>query len=353
MDSSESGKILVVDDMKTNITILINTLGPGYDISIAMNGESALAIAASQKPDLILLDVLMPGMNGYEVCQQLKTREETKDIPVIFITALSEDDNEAEGLKMGAVDYISKPFNPSLVKARVQNHLELKRYRDDLETQVSERTKELAMAKEATIQSLAFLAEFRDVETGSHIQRTKLFVKIIADRLSREEAYRKQLDRNIIDLLQLSAPLHDIGKIGIPDTILLKPGKLTYEEFEEMKKHTIYGADALRKTESILGGTSFLNIARIIAEFHHEKWDGSGYPYGLRSKEIPIFARIMAIADVYDALISLRPYKAAMSHEEARETIFEGANTHFDPLLVEIFRELEGEFKRITAHYID
>jgi cyclic di-GMP phosphodiesterase len=346
--------VLVVDDNPVNIELLGEILSSEYKVKAATNGQKALDIAHdSPQPDLILLDVMMPGINGFETCSRLKSDPQTKSIPVIFITALNDISNEEHGFELGAVDYISKPFNPSLVKARVHNHIELKRHQDELEVLVNERTLELEQAKEVVITAMGTLAEYRDPETGAHILRTKNYVRAIAQCLSHDPCFSDYLDSKTIELFYKSAPLHDIGKVAIPDHILLKPGKLTVEEFEQMKQHPIYGRDALLRTSVKLGENSFLVVASDIAIGHHEKWDGSGYPYALKGDAIPLSARIMALADVYDALISKRVYKPAFSHEKAMEIIIEGKGHHFDPVIVEAFLSIEREIKSIALSYKD
>jgi putative two-component system response regulator len=347
-------KVLLVDDNTSNLQLLHETLdGLGYKLLIAKNGKSALAIAAKANPSLILLDIMMPEMDGYEVCRRLKSDEGTARIPVIFITALADEEDEAKGLGLGAVDYITKPIKPELVRARVRNHLELKRYQDNLERLVAERTRRLALTQAVTIEGLATLAEYRDPETGGHIKRTQNYVKALAVKLSEHPRFRAELQDDTIELLYMSAPLHDLGKVGVRDSVLLKAGRLTDEEFEEMKKHTIYGEEALRITEQKLGGDSFLHLAREIAYTHQEKWDGTGYPQGLKGDEIPISGRLMALADVYDALISKRVYKPPFPHEKAVEIIVEGKGRHFDPDIVDAFVELEATFRNIALTFAD
>ena len=351
---ANEAKVLLVDDNTTNLQLLHETLdGLGYKLLIAKNGQTALTIAQKARPSLILLDIMMPEMDGYEVCRRLKAEKVTAQIPVIFITALADDEDEAKGLNMGAVDYITKPINPELVRARVHNHLELKRHQDHLEKLVEERTRRLALTQAVTIESLATLAEYRDPETGGHIKRTQNYVKALAVHLKDHQRFRDELNDDIIDLLYLSAPLHDLGKVGVRDDVLLKAGRLTDEEFEEMKKHTIYGEEALRITEQKLGEDSFLKYAREIAHTHQEKWDGSGYPQGLKGDDIPTPGRLMALADVYDALISKRVYKPPFPHEKAVEIIIEGKGKHFDPDIVDAFLELEETFRNIALTFAD
>jgi putative two-component system response regulator len=346
--------VLVVDDAPENIDILKELLKHDYRVKVAINGEKALKVANSDTPpDIILLDVMMPKMDGYEVCEKLKSNPVTEDIPVIFLTALSEIQNEAKGLELGAVDYITKPFSSDLVKARVHNHLELKKHRDDLERLVAERTNELVITQEITIESMGTLAEYRDPETGGHIKRTRNYVKALAERLQVHPKYSDYLTRATIDLLHKSAPLHDIGKVGIEDSVLLKPGKLNVEEFNKMKQHTIYGRDTLQTAENKLGDTSFLHLASEIAYTHHEKWNGNGYPQGLKDEEIPISGRLMAIADVYDALISKRIYKPPFSHKKAVEIITGGKGIDFDPNMVDAFCELHLNFRDIALEFVD
>ena len=345
--------VLIVDDTEENVDILVEALSHEYEISVAMDGISAMEYIHEHQPDLILLDIIMPGMDGYEVCRKLKQDTATHEIPIIFLTALTHEQDEAKGLDLGAVDYITKPFSSRLVKARVRNQLELKLHRDHLEKLIQARTHELELTQEVTIESLGTLAEYRDPETGGHIKRTQNYVKLLAEHLKNHPNYRDYLDSTTIAFLYKSAPLHDIGKVGVSDNILLKPGKLTDEEFTEIKKHSIYGRDAIAVSEKRLGTKSFLQYARIMAESHHEKWDGTGYPHGQKAEEIPIPGRLMAIADVYDALISKRVYKPPFTHDKAVAIITEGKGKHFDPNMVDAFLELEDHFRQIALEYAD
>lgn len=355
--------ILVVDDEPANITVLSGTLKGNYRVIVAKNGKQAIErIENIVTPDLILLDIMMPDMDGYELCQILKQRPETKDIPIIFVSAMSEYNDEEKGLQLGAIDYITKPFSPAIVLTRVRNILQLRDAQLSLEDQnkaleqkVAERTREVFLTQKVTIHALASLAETRDNETGNHIRRTQYYVKTLAVNLMQNGYHLDELNKESIDLIFRSAPLHDIGKVGIPDSILLKPGKLDREEFEIMKTHASLGAMALESAQESIGDneTSFLRYAREIAESHHEKWDGSGYPKGLVGEDIPVSGRIMALADVYDALISARPYKPAFSHEQAKEIILEGNGKHFDPQVVEAFLNTESQFQAIAAEFRD
>lgn len=353
----EKNTILVVDDTPENIDVLYGVLSEDYKIKVAPNGEKALKIAQGKNPpDLILLDIMMPGIDGYEVCERLKSDEKTRGIPILFVTAMSETEDETKGLEMGAVDYITKPISPPIVKARVQNHLSLKLHKDHLEDLVRKRTQELEMTQDVTILSLASLAETRDNETGGHIRRTQNYVRALALKVREQPKFAGFLTDNVIELLYKSAPLHDIGKVGVPDAILLKPGKLTEEEFEEMKKHSTYGREAILRAEESFEDRStsaFLRHARDIAYTHHEKWAGSGYPQGIKGDEIPVSGRLMAVADVYDALICKRVYKAPFTHSKAVSIIEEGRGSHFDPDMIDAFLEIREEFRAIALELAD
>lgn len=363
LDFTDKATILVVDDTPDNLTLMSGLLKDTYKVKVCHSGERALKIAQSETPpDLILLDIMMPEMDGYEVCKRLKLDPNTRDIPVIFLTAKTEIDDETHGLELGAVDYITKPISPPIVMARVKTHLEMKGVQDFLkdknsylEAEVMRRTAEVTAIQDVTIHAMASLAETRDSDTGNHIRRTQHYVKLLAEKLRFNPRFSHFLndDKNI-ELLFKSAPLHDIGKVGIPDRILLKPGRFEPFEFEIMKTHTTLGRDAIQQAENELGiEMPFLKLAKEIAYYHQEKWDGTGYPEGLSGDDIPISARLMAVADVYDALISRRVYKAGMPHEKAVQIISEGKATHFDPDMVDAFIELQDEFKLIAATYAD
>jgi len=352
--------ILIVDDVPENIDILNGILEKDYIVKVALSGEKALDIAAGDNlPDLILLDIMMPVMDGYEVCKRLKDSVITKKIPVIFVTAKDDVLDETRGFELGAVDYITKPVSLPIVRARVKTHLAFYDQNRVLEEKVAARTQELAYTQDVTIHGLAVLAETRDNETGGHIMRTQHYVLALAEYLATQPKYNDYLDHETIDLMFKSAPLHDIGKVGVPDSILLKPGSLNEEEWDVMKKHTLYGRDAILKAEKQMGAgqTSFLRFAREIAASHHEKWDGSGYPYGLVGEDIPLSGRLMSMADVYDALISKRVYKPAFSHERAVQIITEGDGRvmpgHFDPYVLEGFIKLQKQFHQIALKYLD
>ena len=361
-DVLEKPTILVVDDSPDNLSLMSGLLKDLYKLKVANNGDKAIKIAqGDKKPDLILLDVMMPGLSGYEVCELLKGDPTTRDIPIIFLTAMTGADDEKKGLELGGADYITKPVSPPIVLARVKTQLQNKAAADFLrdqnaylEKEVSERTKEVMAIQDVTILSMASLAETRDSDTGNHIRRTQYYVLALARALQSHPRFSEYLTEQNIKMLFKSAPLHDIGKVGIPDRILLKPGKLDPDEFEIMKTHTTLGRDALANAEKSLGtDVDFLKMAKEIAYSHQEKWDGSGYPEGVGGDDIPISARLMAVADVYDALISRRVYKEGMPHEKACAIIQESGGTHFDPDMVEAFSRIHEEFREIAQKYAD
>ncbi len=362
LDFVEKKTILVVDDTPDNLSLMSGLLKDDYKVKVANNGEKALKIAAADpQPDLILLDIMMPGMDGYEVCQFLKKNPATVNIPVIFLTAKAEVEDEKKGLELGAVDYLTKPVSPPIVMARVKNHLALKAHADFLrdksdylELEVAKRTREVMAIQDVTILAMASLAETRDSDTGNHIRRTQFYIKVLAQKLKGNPRFGAMLTDDYINLLFKSAPLHDIGKVGIPDRILLKPGRFTPDEFEIMKTHTSLGKDAIEHAEEQLGmNVEFLSMAKDIALSHQEKWDGSGYPQGTAGDAIPLSARLMAVADVYDALISRRVYKEGMPHEKAVSIIAEGKGTHFDPDMVDAFIEVQEDFRAVAKRYAD
>ncbi|MCX7077406.1 MAG: two-component system response regulator [Methylococcales bacterium] len=356
MEKSQKPTILVVDDTPDNLDLMGDLLMDDYRVKVANSGKKALEIIQSASPpDLVLLDIMMPEMDGYEVCTILKSSEETKNIPVIFLTAKTNTIDEQKGFEIGAVDYITKPISPAIVMARVKTHLDLHYKNVYLEKLVTQRTREIAAIQDVTIHAMASLAETRDNETGNHIRRTQNYVKLLAQHLQFHPKYTHFLNMDgVIETLFKSAPLHDIGKVGIPDAILLKPGRFEPSEFEIMKSHPELGQNTILQAESELGiDVPFLQYAKEIAYGHHEKWDGSGYPQGLSGEDIPISARLMAVADVYDALISRRVYKEGMPHEQAVQIILDGKGTHFDPHIIEAFVVLHETFKEIASTFSD
>ena len=339
--------ILVVDDAKANVTILVQALKETYKLGVTLNGEDAIRFVEEKKPDLILLDIVMPGTDGFEVCRRLKAAPDTGDIPIIFITAMDDLSHKTKGFEFGAVDYITKPFDITEVKARVKTHLTLKLAQEALKNQniileemVRERTMELRKAQIEVINRLGKAAEYRDQDTGTHINRMSKYCRLMGKALG--------FSREAYDRLDLASTMHDVGKIGISDNILLKPGKLDLEEWNSMKSHTRIGEQLLSG-----GSSQLLEVARIIAMTHHEKWDGTGYHQQLKGKEIPLVGRITCICDVFDALISRRPYKEPWPVEKAMEEIKRGKGVFFDPELVDLFVSLEPEILKIVEAHQD
>ena len=365
--------ILVVDDMPENLEVIGALLQPFYAVRLAQSGEQALRAAREVPiPDLILLDIMMPEMDGYAVLSRLRTSPETGAIPVIFVTAMSDDEDEQRGLDLGVADYMHKPMRPAILLARVRNQLELKQGRDRLEDwngslqrEVRRRMRENELVRDVTLHALATLAERRDGSTGNHLYRTKSFVQALGAQLLRSNRYVDQLDAGQLEQMVRAAPLHDVGKVGIPDEILLKPGKLTAAEFAIMKGHARIGAEAICDSISRASHESghdeattcaalgFLRVAQEIAASHHEKWDGSGYPLGLAGQSIPLAARLMAVADVFDALSTKRVYKDSWDLERVNDYLRQQSGTHFDPALVDAYLAIRDEFQTIAEQYAD
>ncbi len=360
MTIDKRSTILVVDDAPENLALLGALLSPMHQVIVATSGARALQLVVNTpRPDLILLDVMMPGMDGYQVFEELRANPATRDIPVIFVTAMNGIEDELHGLGSGAVDYITKPIAPAVLLARVRTQLELKQARDwlsdqnvYLEREVAKRMAENTVIQEVSIRALARLAETRDPETGNHILRTQAYVLELAQALRPHPRFAAILTDHYIDLLARSAPLHDIGKVGIPDHVLLKPGPLSPDEWDIMKTHAHIGRQAIAQAEKDATHTvEFFSLAKEIAGGHHEKWDGSGYPAGLRGDAIPVSARIMAVADVFDALISVRVYKKAMPYAEAHRIILAGRGKHFDPDIVDAFATIFDRLCAIAERY--
>ncbi|WP_153109291.1 response regulator [Propionivibrio limicola] len=369
MNKDDRPRVLIVDDSLNNVELLGNILSADYVVSFASNGSEGLDLAMRLPTDLVLLDIVMPGIDGFEVCRRLKANPATRGIPVIFLTSLDSAVDEEHGLSLGAEDFIHKPVSPPVVLARVRTHLslakasrELKRHNERLEQMVAERTREilrrdeqLIAAQTATITAFCALAEARDNETGNHIRRTQHYVRVLAEELRSHSRFRPYLNDEVIQLLFKSAPLHDVGKVAIPDAILLKPGRLTAEERKVMEHHCVAGRDAIAAAAHQLdeGDSAFLFHAAEIAYNHHERWDGKGYPRGLAGDAIPVSARLMAVADVYDALISRRIYKEACSHEASMRMMLAERGTHFDPDVIDAMLAISEAMDAIARHYQD
>jgi putative two-component system response regulator len=349
-------KIVLVDDNLTNLIVGRNMLKTFYEVYPAPSAEKLFECLARFVPDLILLDIEMPEISGYEAIRRLKSTVTFSDIPVIFLTAKNDMDSELEGLSLGAVDYISKPFSAPLLLRRIETHLqlaaqkkELKVYNNDLQATVSQKDRQLINLENSVLNIVAEIVEFRDGVTGGHVSRTQQYLKCLIENLQEESVYTRDIAGWDTDLLVCSARLHDVGKIAISDALLNKPGRLNEEEFEIIKTHVTIGVDMIERMEELSGEHEFLDYAKVIAGTHHEKWDGSGYPAGLTGKSIPLEGRLMAIADVYDALISERPYKKPFSAAEAEKIIEAGRGTHFEPVLVDVFHRSSGRFAEIVT----
>lgn len=353
--SSETEKrrhIFIVDDEATNLKVAENVLRNYYQLTLLTSGKELLQVIHRAKPDLLLLDIEMPAMSGFEVIEKIQQDKTLQDIPVIFLTAKNDVESELRGLTLGALDYINKPFSPPLLLKRIQHYLSMVEQRKELQTfnrnlnnMVREKTETILQLQYAILSTIANLVEFRDVNTGGHIERTQHYLSVLLKAMKEQGTYEEEVSTWKIPLLIQSAQLHDVGKIAISDTILKKEGRLTQEETETMMKHTSFGAEIIRKISISAYGTEFLNYAEILAQHHHERWDGTGYPNKLKGTDIPLPGRIMAIADVYDALVSTRPYKQPMTHEQASEIIIKGSGTHFDPTLVEVFKSVADKFQ--------
>lgn len=354
--------ILIVDDSPVNLRHISSLLREHYETRIAVRGSDALQmLQEGYRPDLILLDIEMPGMSGYEVCSYVKANTETLHIPVVFLTSRNTEDDEELGLKLGGADFLTKPVRPAILLARVNNLILIERAKTllsqrntVLEAEIADSSKSIAIANESLVDALIYLSEYRDNETGAHILRTAKYVETLGLHLTEKHRYRGYLTENDVLMIAKCAPLHDIGKIGIPDSILLKSGRLTQDEFSMMKRHASLGRDALDKVMQERGrGNEYLSLARDIAGSHHERWDGSGYPDGLKGEDIPLCARLMAVADVYDALVNSRVYKPAIPHHKAVEIISQGSGTAFDPEIVTTFLECAPIFNEIHNQYLE
>lgn len=340
--------ILLVDDSVLNLKVAAGILRDNYKVSVVKSGEQALQFLQIQIPDLILLDITMPEMDGFETITHIKKDKKTADIPVIFLTASHDSANEVKGFELGAVDFVTKPFTPESMLLRIETQLELSSYRKELEKKIEEKTKHIMILEDSIIRCFCEMIESHDNETGGHVIRTVKYVRILANELAKLDKYKNIITEEYIHLLTRSAPLHDIGKIGIRDNILLKPSRLNNSEYAKIKEHTIIGARMLENIIEDSEYNEYLNMGRDMALSHHERYDGKGYPQGLAGEQIPLCARIMAVADVYDALVSRRIYRDEGSHITACATIAEGRGTQFDPDIVDAFLRLEKQFEAIV-----
>lgn len=358
--------IVIVDDSIANLKAGKSALSANYDVITVPSAERLFEYLKLNTPQLILLDVNMPDMDGFETIKILKSNSETEFIPVIFLTGKNDSDSEIEGLNLGAVDYISKPFLPELLNKRVDVHViiekqkrllqqysdELLSFNETLQKRIDEKTRNMKDLQTVLLQTISDLVERRDGNTGGHIARTQRYLRLLLTALIDSGLYREQIDENWdIDLVILSSQLHDVGKIGIDDSILRKSGPLSEDEFNEIKKHTVYGAEIIDRMMDTAVENDFLRYAKVFAETHQEKWDGTGYPHGLKGQNIPLLGRLMAIADVYDALVSERTYKKPFTHEEAVHIIIEEKGKHFDPILVDVFERITDQFRDVANNY--
>jgi putative two-component system response regulator len=356
--STEQKTIFLVDDNTTNLTAGRNTLAEHYNIFTLNSGERLLKMLEKTIPDLILLDIEMPEMDGYDIIKIIKNKEATWHIPIIFLTAKSDSDSELKGLSMGAVDYITTPFSPPRLLKRIEMHLlvetqkqEILKYNKHLQDMLEDKSISILELQNVILKTMAELVECRDDITGKHTERTQSYFSIMLNFMFEKGIYLEEISSWNVELVLQSTPLHDIGKIAISDSILKKTGKLTEEEINEIKKHPTVGEEVIAKIKMNTKEQEFLEYARLLAATHHEKWDGSGYPKGLKGTQIPLQGRIMAVADVYDALISDRPYKEAFSHNDAVSIILDSKGSHFDPVLTDVFAEVSAEFDKIAKLY--
>lgn len=353
------GRVLIVDDSAANLDVatrMVETMD--LSTTVASNGKDALLQVDQAPPDIILLDLVMPELDGFEVCRRLKANPATRNIPIIVLTALNDTDDYIQAIECGADDFMNKPFNLPVLQVRLKRLLKEKKlndkvieYQRKLEQRVVDQTVMIQEVQDVTVYSLAKLAECRDPETGDHLERIRHYCLIIAQNLAESKLYGTAVNEQYVNILFRSSILHDIGKVGIRDEILLKPGRLTPEEFDIMKMHSAIGGDALNAACQLLPNQQFLEMARAIAYHHHEKWDGSGYPYGLSGRSIPLSSRIVAIADVFDALLSKRPYKEPMPMAKALEILQEGREKHFDPVLLDCFFKDLGRVQRVGEEH--
>ncbi|MCL2139266.1 MAG: response regulator [Treponema sp.] len=355
---TQRNKIMLIDDDEIYLDMGRQILENKYSVYPVPSGEQAFSILKKIIPDLILLDIEMPDIDGYEVIKRLKQDPATKEIPVIFLTSRTDPGNELEGLSLGAIDYLTKPFSPLLLMKRIENHLlisfqkkELTRYNENLQIIVQEQTKEIKKLQNAIFNTVSEIVEFRDEMSGGHIERIVKYIKTMIDTLIKNNVYTDELKKLDLDLFISASQMHDVGKIYVGESILNKPGRVTNDEFTEIKKHPTYGLIIIDKIRQFTGDHAFLDYAASFSETHHERWDGTGYPEGLKGTDIPLPGRIMAIADVYDALILIRPYKQPMSPYEAGQEIIKGSGTAFDPALIDVFKTILDKFAEIAERH--
>lgn len=346
----EKKTILMIDDVKFNLKTAQDVLKDEYDLYEAMSAREGFAILEEIIPDLILLDIVMPEMDGYEMIQKLKESRRFRGIPVIFLTAETDPKSEIRGFDLGAVDFIVKPFIAPVMKRRIATQIELSAYQHSLEEMVEKKVEENEKLQDMLSVGFAELVESRDGVTGGHIKNTSIYFEAFVKALKDVPKYKDEITDEFIKLSVRSAPLHDIGKIGIDDNVLRKASSLEKTEMEYMKSHSELGGATFYKIRKIFPENEFLMIAEHMALYHHERWDGNGYPIGLKGDAIPLEARIMSIVDVYDALTSKRPYKEPFSHEKAYAIIVEGSGSQFDPELVEEFVRVEKQIKQCLIH---
>ncbi|MCL2179573.1 MAG: response regulator [Treponema sp.] len=334
--------IFVVDDSDTNLSMAEAVLEDQYRVMTMPSASKMFSLLEKVTPDLILLDIEMPGMDGFETLKRLKSQSLSADIPIMFLTGRNDAEVEARGLEMGAVDFVTKPFSAPVLQNRIKTHL-------DIDTLIRERTAQLHQLQNSIISVLADMVENRDKGTGGHIERTSIYIKILIEEMKTRGVYGEEINGWDIEKMISSARMHDLGKISITDVIVNKPGRLTEEEFEIMKSHALEGERIIDEIIAKTGEDYFLRNAKLFAGTHHERWDGKGYPRGLKGEEIPLQGRIMAIVDVYDALVSERPYKKAFTDKEAIDIIMQNSGTHFDPKIVDVFFEAKDYMKKVRA----
>ncbi len=342
-------KVLIVDDIDINRLILSEILGDRYEIVEAESGIEAVDYLFNEPklPSAVLLDIIMPGLDGFEVLKIIKADPRTENIPILFITAADADVNETRVLQEGAVDFISKPFNPDVVKARLHNHIQLQRYSMDLEKMVEQKTAELTRTHERILETLATIIEYRSLESGTHVRRSSELTGLLIESMMTVPKFKRELSMLNPTTIVKAVALHDIGKVGISDSILLKPGKLTTEEFEEIKKHSVIGSNIIDSINFESGNDMYLKHCRDICRYHHERWDGKGYPEGLSGESIPLSARILSVVDVYDALVNRRCYKPPLTHDAAIGILKEGAGTQFDPNIIACIDLVSEKFNNL------